>query len=159
MPFTPQIDYGLEVARGNKDITRVNKFGANHGVSTSLVPITKGGAMQLATILTSLEIISDDTEDAAGGTGALTVTVEGLGAGWTELSETVTMTGTSAAALTNQYFRINRMYVVTSGAYANPTPPSHNSTITLRTASAGATWMIMDSEAGFGMGHSGARKD
>lgn len=149
-------DYGLEVAMGNKaGVEVVHKFGSNHAVTTSLVPITKGGVMQMVSALTSLEMVSsDNVNDKAGGTGALTVTVEGLGTGWTELSETVTLNGTTAVALSNQYFRVNRISVATSGSYANPTTPSHNSTITLRTASVGATWVIIEPENGFGLGQS-----
>ena len=146
----------VDIAIGQEDgVSIVHKFGSNHAVGTSLVPIVKGGVLQMPTALTSLEIVSsDNTNDKSGGTGALSVIVEGLGTDWLEVSETVVLNGTTAVALTNQYFRVNRMYVTSSGAYANPTTPSHNSTITLRTASAGATWMIIEAENGFGLGQS-----
>jgi len=147
-------DYYTEISKGNiPGHSIIHKFGSNHAVGTSIVPITKGGVMQMPTVLTSLEILSDDNiNDKVGGAGAIEVRIEGIGTGWAAQSETITLNGTTVVPLANQYFRINRMYISSSGSYASPTTPSHDSTITLRTASAGATWIVIDSEDSFGLG-------
>jgi hypothetical protein len=49
-------------------------------------------------------------------TGARTVTIYGLGATYNELSETVTLAGTTPVETVNEYLRINNMRVATVGA-------------------------------------------
>jgi hypothetical protein len=146
-------DYFVEAARGNlSHVTTVKKFGSASSIGTSLTPVSTAKVYQTPTALTSLELVSDDnTNDIAAGSGARKVLVQGLSTGWTEIEEEVTLTGTTAAALSNQFYRVYRMYVSESGTYANSSAPSHNSTITLRVASAGATWAQIVSEGGFGL--------
>lgn len=147
-------EFLVEVARGNiPGYSYEHKFGAIVGAGTSITPIASAGVYQTPSTLTSLEMVSsDNTNDKAGGTGALTVTVIGIGTGWTQLSETVTLNGTSAVALANQYYRIYRMYIATSGTYGSASAPSHNSTITLRVSGGGATWANITAEGSFGLG-------
>lgn len=132
----------------------VHKFGSNLAVGSTLAPITTSGTFQTPTVLTSLEILSSSVNDTAAGSGLRTVTVEGLGIDWLEVSETVTMNGTTAVALTTQFYRVNRLFGATSGTYASSAAPSHSSNVTLRTAGAGVTWGIITMEAGFGLGQS-----
>lgn len=47
---------------------------------------------------TSLEIVSDSAADAAAGTGARTVSIDGLNANYSRVSQTVTLNGTTALA-------------------------------------------------------------
>ena len=56
-----------------------------------------------------------------------------------EAVSTITLTGTTPVAA-GSWLRVYRMKVSASGVYAEPGTPSHNSTITLRVAAAGATW-------------------
>jgi hypothetical protein len=133
----------------------VQKFGSALDVGTAWVPVTESKTYQTPAALTSLEMLSsDDTNDKAGQGGALTVTVYGIGTGWALQEETVVLNGTTPVALTNQFFRVYRMRVATSGTYGTAAAPSHNSTITLRTASAGATWAVIVPELSFGFGQS-----
>lgn len=150
--------YLLEVNRGNvPGHSIVHKFGSNDSVGTSYVPITSAGVYQTPTGLVSLEIVSSSANDAAAGSGARTVTITGINdtnGSWTEDTETVTMNGTSAVALTKQWRRVYRLRVATSGTYGSASGSSHNSTITLRVAGAGATWGTIVSDGGFGFGSS-----
>lgn len=133
----------------------VNKFGSNSAIGTAWEPVTSAALYQTPSTLTSLEIVStDNTNDKAGGTGALVITIEGIGTDWGIVTEDIILNGTTAVAAVNQYFRIYRMYVKTSGVYASAAAPSHNSTITLRAAGAGATWGIINTDNSFGLSQS-----
>ena len=90
----PKRPHETQVALGIVEGTSItHKFGSNHTVGTSLVPITKGGVMQMPTANTSLEVVSsDNTNDKAGGAGALSITFEGLvesGGDWIDQTETI----------------------------------------------------------------------
>lgn len=156
MSYITEKDFYYEASMGRvSGLSIIKKFGAIDNVPTTLTPITSAGVYQTPTALTSLEMVStDNTNDKSGGAGALTVRVIGIGTGYAEITEDVTLNGTTAVALSNQFYRVYRMFVTESGAYANSTTPSHNSTITLRVASAGATWAQINSDASFGLGQS-----
>jgi len=156
---SPVKDFDVEIHKGNiENHSLVHKFGSNDAVGTSYVPLTSSGTYMTPTALTSLEMVSDDnTNDKAGQSGALTVKVWGINntnGAWTEDSETVVLNGTTAVALTKQYYRIFRMRVMTSGTYGSTGGASHDSTITLRAAGAGATWSVIGTDGGLGFGTS-----
>ena len=132
----------------------IHKFGANLSVGTTLEPVTTSGTYQTPTSLTSLELVSTSTQDVAAGTGARKVRVEGIGADWLVVTEDVVPNGTTPVALSNQFYRIYRVKVIESGTYASTSGSSHNSTITVRGAGAGATWADVISDSGFGLGQS-----
>lgn len=133
----------------------VSKFGAAKAIGTSITPVTTAKVYRTPTTLTSLEIVSDDnTNDVAAGAGARKVRVYGLSTDWAEVTEEVSLNGTTAVALSNQYYRVYRAYVTESGAYADASTPSHASTITIRVASGGDTWAQITDVGGFGMGQS-----
>jgi hypothetical protein len=147
-------DYYLEVAKGNvTGHSLVNKFGFNSAIGATLEPICPGGVYQTPTTGQSIEIVSTSTADAAAGAGARTVQVEGLDGSWALQTQTVTMTGTTAAAISGTWTRVFRAKVTESGTYATATAGSHVGTLTIRTASAGATWaQIGLSTSGFPLG-------
>lgn len=91
-----------------------------------------GGLYPFQTSAQPLEILSTDTNDTAAGTGARMVTVLGLDSDWFEISETVTMNGTTPVALTLQYLRINAVTVATAGSASQ-----NIGDITLRVAGGG----------------------
>jgi len=121
-----------------------HKFGANLSVGTSYVPIAHGGVYQTPKAITSLEILSSDVNDNSSGLGARSVRVIGLSTNYKELSEDVEMNGTTAVALTNQFYRVYRMYVLTSGTYATASASSHVGKITLQAAGGGAIWAVIE---------------
>ena len=145
-------DYHVDISRGRiRGASIVHKFGHNEGIGTTYVPISDDGIYQTPTSLTSLELVSSDANDSSAGTGARTVIVEGIGENWEEVSETVTLNGITAVALTTDFLRVYRMYVETSGTYATQSAGSHVGILTLRVAGAGAEWASIQ-VSGFPLG-------
>lgn len=67
--------------------------------------------------LITLSIASTSALDTSAGTGARTMTIEGLDENYREMPlETITLNGTTPVNSTAQYFRINRMTVITAGS-------------------------------------------
>lgn len=109
----------------------VHKFGENSEVSTATSPITNNGVYMTPTTLTSLNLVSDNTEDNINGIGARTVKITGLSTNWEQVSEIVEMDGINPVNLINQYYRVYRMQVLTSGTYASQTEKSHQGNLIL----------------------------
>jgi len=138
---------GIELKRGT-DISGeiIHKFGANEDVDTAAVEDVwlAGGTYSWPTSASTLEAISTSTNDDDGGTGAQTITIEGLDGSFAEVTETLTMNGTSATtATTNSFIRVNRAYVASCGTYSG----SNDGDITIRISSAGATQCLINSNA------------
>lgn len=123
----PIKEYFLEVSRGNiAGQSSVNKFGRNPeiDVASSADIYDNGdatGGVASYPYLSSAEthnIASTSTNDdgSPAGTGARTVTVIGVDGDYNEISEVVTMDGTTNVLTTNSYLRIYRMYVTTVGS-------------------------------------------
>jgi hypothetical protein len=118
-------DYALEVVRGNVNgVTAVNKFGRSTDVDATDTDIwDRANATDSDTIWTAPttarthQIVSTSTSDTSAGAGAKTIEIYGL-TSWTtkEVSETITMNGTTNVATTNSYVIIHRMKVLTKGA-------------------------------------------
>jgi hypothetical protein len=112
-------DLYLNVARGIiPGWSSVQKFGRNSDIDTTTDPedIWDGGAIWVPPTQARVhDLVSTDTDDDDGGTGANTVEVTGQDANGDEVTETVTMDGTSNAATTNSYTTIYRMKVLTAG--------------------------------------------
>lgn len=122
-------NYALEVARGNiTGVASVNKFGrcpdnVDLGVSTD---IWDGASAATATIIwvaptqaRTHTIVSTSTSDdgSPAGVGARTIRVYGLTDwGTNEVSEDITMDGTTGVTTSNSYVIIHRMRVLTKGA-------------------------------------------
>jgi len=134
-------DFFTEVSEGNiTGYSLVHKFGASASIGTTLLPVALANTYQTPTTATSLEFVSDSANDTANGTGARQITVIGIGADWTEVSQTVTTNGITAVALTTPLLRLYRWYVSQSGAYATQATSSHVGTLTIRVAGGGTTW-------------------
>lgn len=138
-------DFLLEVAKGNvPGHSRVTKFGRNPNIAagtTEEIWSVSTNRTRL-TAAATLEAISTDIDDSDSGginpasTGARIITVEGLDGSWAEVSEDITMDGTTASAATStSFFRVNRVYVKTMGTYGG----SNEGTITVRVSGAGST--------------------
>jgi hypothetical protein len=107
----------------------------------------------VATAAATLEIISDDVNDTAEGSGARSVIIEGLDANWQTITEEVATNGTSAStATTKSFLRVSRAYVEDAGTYAGTILGGNTGTITIRISSAGATQATIAVESGFGVG-------
>jgi hypothetical protein len=112
------------------------KFGRNSDIDTgsSEVIWDAGGPYTFDNSAQSLEIVSSLANDTAAGTGARTVTVVGLDANRLQRSETVTLNGTTAVAISGTWMRVFRAYVATAG-----TNEVNVGDISIRIASGGDT--------------------
>jgi len=120
-------DFGLEVARGNvSGMSKVNKFGRATDCDSAdgYVDVWDGQAGGTNTWIAPTQarthqIASTSASDdgAPAGVGARTIQVYGL-TDWDtkEVSETITMNGTTNVATANSYVIIHRMKVLTKGA-------------------------------------------
>jgi hypothetical protein len=102
-------NYGLGVAKGQfDDVTSVHKFGANFDIDNTSEPETvwtAGGLYPWSSLATAqtLYCLSDSASDTS------TLTIQGLDSDYNLLTETVTLTGTTAVTTTNQFIRVFRM--------------------------------------------------
>lgn len=141
-------DLLIEVSEGHvPGHSIIHKFGGNPAVGTTYVPIAEGGVYPTPSSVVSLEFISDDAADAVDDTGMHELTIIGLDANWNEQTVVVAAhatTGLTAVTIPGTWFRIFRAFVSKSGVYATFAQASHVGKITIRVASAGATWAIID---------------
>lgn len=99
-------------------VKRENIQGYNGDVDTGAEEhlITEGGTYPFPAAAAATTIESASANDAAAGTGARTCKVIGLDASFNEISETVTLNGTTPVSLTKTYYRINNVVVLTVGS-------------------------------------------
>ena len=142
MSFSPLDDFWLRVPRDQiSEYSEVHKFGTNEAVGTTFSPIARGGVYETPTTAQALELVSTDANDTSAGSGARTVRVIGLDSNWDEVTQDVTMNGTTAVALSTNLIRAYRMYVLTSGTYGSATAASHAGTINLQGSGGGSIWL------------------
>jgi hypothetical protein len=110
--------FGLQVSRGQIMGHRsVIVFGYNPDVDQTEETVwPDGGVVNHPATATVMKVSSDNTNDAAAGTGARTIVISGLDASYNEITETVTLNGQTAVNTTNSYLRINDIYVATAGS-------------------------------------------
>ncbi len=95
------------------------KFGYNATVGTTQEDIwTTGGILSYLSSAELMSIVSTDANDAAAGTGAQTIQIEGLDGAWAPITEVVTMDGLTPVLTTQAFLRVNRMFVLTAGSGA-----------------------------------------
>lgn len=80
-------------------------------------------AYPFPTAAASTTVVSSDANDDGNdseslGTGAQTVTIEGLNSSYAPISQTIALNGTSAVTCTAQFLRVHRVYVATFGSGA-----------------------------------------
>jgi len=104
----------------NAGVGHVNLMGYNPSASTTAGTVwAVGSASSYAQMLTgtALEAISGSANDAAAGTGARTIRVQGLDSSYLPFAETVTLNGTNAVALANtSVVAINSVEILTAGS-------------------------------------------
>ena len=98
----------------------IEKFGANRDVDTGTTPESAwnvGGLYPWSSLAEpqALEAVSDDVNDTAAGTGARTLMVNGLDADYMPKTQTVSLNGTTAVALSGTWKRVFRARVMTAG--------------------------------------------
>lgn len=111
-PFELQVSRGQIM--GHRSVTI---FGYNGDVDTSEETIwTGGGILARPAAAGTLKISSSSADDTSSGTGARTIVLNGLDANYNEISETVTLNGQTAVNTTKQFFRVQNLYVATTGS-------------------------------------------
>lgn len=112
-------NFYFEVARGSRQgMTGVHAAGNNADVDAAEDIFAAGGTLQGVFAAAALEIISASANDASAGTGARTVTIEGLDANGVIKTETATTNGITAVALTGTWTAVNRAFVASAGSSA-----------------------------------------
>jgi hypothetical protein len=117
LPFQDGADWNIALDL-NERVKRFQNGFTNPDVDTGTIPETiwsAGGLYTFPAAAAATTIVSGSANDAAAGTGARTVLVEGLLAGYVFNSETVTLNGMTPVALASNYLRINKMTVMTAG--------------------------------------------
>lgn len=110
--------FELQVSRGQITGHRaVTVFGYNPDVDTARVTVWPyTGVIPYPTAPVQLSVSSSSSDDAAAGTGARTVLIEGLDENHSEISETVALDGQSAVTTTQSFLHINGLSVLTTGS-------------------------------------------
>jgi len=118
MTYISERDFFQEVNKGTyTGESAVNKFGRNVDCDAAEDIWDGGGDWVGPTTARTHDIVSTSTADDGDpvGTGARTVTIQGLDSGAVFQEEIVTMNGTTNVATANTYLMIHRMFVKTSG--------------------------------------------
>jgi hypothetical protein len=117
----PVLDFYLQIRKGRIDGHSAKIIiGENDTVGTTFETLwPEGGLMPWPTSAAQLTVSSSSTDDDAGGTGALTVLVEGLATDFSPLSETITLDGQTGVTTTESYYRVNDIKVLTAGSTGN----------------------------------------
>ncbi len=140
---------GLPLGLGlQQGITTVRKFGSNRDIDSGSVPESiwsVGGLYPWQDTAVSLEVVSDDAADdgAPLGTGAQTVTVQGLDENFEPKEETITMNGTTAVNLAGSWLRVFRAWVETAGSVK-----TNVGTISIQVQGAGAKQAAIEPDLG-----------
>ena len=144
-------DYTTEVALGRRQgHSTWNKFGYNEDIDTTSPEVIAafGGAFnQRLEDAELLDIVSSSTSDDSGGTGVTQLVIFGVG-GTTadarnEITDVVTMDGTTTVQSNLRFWGINRMTIFTSGS-----SNSNVGTITATAATSGNTMATMPAGEG-----------
>jgi len=118
MRVTPSQDFFIRVATGEiPGLTAVYKFGRVEGISLnngSVVVWNNGGDYTFPDANGTLSIVSASDDDAVGQGGATEISINGLvnnSGEWEEQTITKTLTGTTPVVTTEEFIRVNRMWI------------------------------------------------
>lgn len=95
--------------------------GVNFGTNLDVDTVTEedvwniGGVLSWITVAQPLNIVSDDANDTMAGSGANVVLIEGLDADYNYIEELVPMNGITPVTTSQNFFRINEVFVAVSG--------------------------------------------
>lgn len=96
--------------------TPVTVWGYNPDIDQTLETVWgDGGVISFIAAAGTMNVSSTSTDDAAAGTGAQTIVIQGLDSGHNEISETVTLNGQTTVTTTKEFLHVNYMYVATAG--------------------------------------------
>ena len=116
----------------------INKFGRNPNIGGAPETIwMHGGRYVYLTSPSTVYAHSADTNDSVSGTGARTVTIQGLDVNYASIEETVTVS--SGVASTAQFLRVFRAFVATAGSTG-----TNEGDIIISTGAAGTGTVLAD---------------
>jgi hypothetical protein len=96
---------------------RIIALGHNGDIDTAPEDIWSGGGLYpWLSAATALEIVSDSVADTSAGTGARTVTIDGLDAAWGKVRQVVTLDGTTPVAIPAALYRVQSAVVSSAGS-------------------------------------------
>lgn len=115
---TRPTDYKYEVALGRRQgATTWNKFGYNGDIDIGTETLwSVGGTFTRISTARTLSVVSTDTNDTSGGTGANSVVIYGVDANWKSQTVVVTMNGTTPVVTTETWMGVNRMAIYVAGS-------------------------------------------
>ena len=114
-------EFYLDIAKGSiGGHVAGTKFGRNAAISVGSFSAIAHGVTGAytgfnATAAETVSIVSSDATDTSAGVGARTIILYGLDTSLLEISETITLTGTTPVVSTLLYKRLDRVKVVTAG--------------------------------------------
>lgn len=108
-------EQNINIARGLiRGASVIHKFGRNPNVGGAPETIwMHGGTYTYLTSASTVYVSGADAQDSAAGTGARTVTVQGLDTNYNEIEETLTVDG---AVSTQSFLRVFRAFVASAGS-------------------------------------------
>jgi hypothetical protein len=110
--------FQLQVSRGQITGHSVELIsGISGSVGTSYTTVwSQNTVYAYLSTASVMKISSSSANDAAAGTGARTILINGLDANYNEISETVTLNGQTAVNTVNSYLRVFHITVLTAGS-------------------------------------------
>lgn len=111
-------DFTLQIARGQiQGHKSLFKFGNNPDINGLIEAVWSNSSPYVyPTTAIQMQVSSSSANDAALGTGARTVSVQGLDQNYNEIAETITLTGQTAVLTTTTFIRVFRAFVLTAGS-------------------------------------------
>ena len=108
-------EQNINIARGLiRGTTVIHKFGRNPNIGGTPETVwEQGGVYTYLTVASTIYVYGADAQDGAAGTGARTVTVQGLDANYNAIEETLTVDG---AVSTKSFLRVFRAFVASAGS-------------------------------------------
>jgi hypothetical protein len=114
-----EISEELDVAQGKRTgVISNTQFGINLDIDIAATEDiwSQGGTWVAPTTARLHDLVSTSANDTSAGTGARTVSVEGLNSSYAIISETITLNGVANVPTVNTYVIVNKLTVLTGGS-------------------------------------------
>jgi len=111
----PTTHFFYDVAKGNMfDTSPLNVFGYNQTIGTAFETVwDDGGSYVYPTSALIMNVVSTSASDT------MDLFIDGLDINYNQITETVTLTGTSAVTTTTAFYRINRATILSGSNVGN----------------------------------------
>lgn len=125
--------------QGYKSVVKLG-FSPAVGTTAELISGVAGlSAPFMPTVATQIEAVSSSANDTAAGTGVRSILVTGLNSSLTEITEVITLNGTTAVASVQSFLRTYDAISISCGTYRG----TNAGDITIRVISGGATILVI----------------